>query len=74
MNPFFDQVVADSTDPNGTPVDTVKLVELVIKHCVDAVQERKVSYGRAITDRYWLEHCLRKRFGFPVDPQEPNGQ
>lgn len=71
MNPFFDQIVAESADENGTPVNTTKLVELVIQHCVEAVQERKVSYGRAITDRYWLEHCLRRRFGLPVDPQEP---
>lgn len=70
MNPYYYQIVADSTRPDGT-VDTEKLVELTIKQCVDAVQERKIAYGRAITDRYWLEHCLRKRFGFPVDPQEP---
>jgi hypothetical protein len=71
MNPYFDQIVAQSQTENGTNVDTVKFLELAIKQCVEAVQERKISYGRAITDRYWLEHCLRRRFGLPVDPQEP---
>lgn len=73
MNSYYDQIVADSTQQDGS-IDTEKLVELVIKQCVEAVQERKIAYGRAITDRYWLEHCLRKRLGFPVEPKEPSGQ
>lgn len=71
MNPYFDQIVAQSQTEDGTPVDTQKFLELVIQQCVEAVQERKIAYGRAMTDRYWMEHCLRRRFGLPVEPHEP---
>lgn len=73
MNTYYDRIVEEATDQDGQ-INQSLFAELIIKECVEAVQERKIAYGRAITDRYWLEHCLRKRLGFPVEPKEPSGQ